>query len=74
MCLWCAPGGARPAGAGAPEGSVWTAVGAGARAVPVCGVRMGRALRGPAPSPATNMIKLLWLVSSWFRTRPVYRP
>lgn len=65
----------RPRGRGPPEGSVWTARGRLTSCVRC--VHMGRALRGPAPGPATNMMKLLWLVMTClklFRTRPVYRP
>ena len=63
MCLWCAPGGAarRRARCGRRAGGVLLCV--------RC-VHMGRALRGPAPGPATNMMKLLWLVMTCLKLVP----
>ena len=59
--------GAPPRGRGPPEGSVWAARG---RFSCVRCVHMGRALRGPAPGPATNMMKLLWLVMTCLKLVP----
>ena len=59
----------RPRGRGPPEGSVWTARAGGVLLCVRC-VHMGRALRGPAPGPATNMMKLLWLVMTCLKLVP----